>query len=64
MNKVMRIGDTIIGKTGRVYEVTDIGFEKIKAKSAQKPRRIKTFLWADLECIDRDDGLWQEYERK
>jgi hypothetical protein len=58
----MRTGDTIIGKDGQTYEVKEKGYDKVKARSTNPPKRLKTFKAEDLECVDLDDGLWQETE--
>lgn len=60
----MRTGDTIIGKDGRTYEVETKSLVegKVKARSTNPPKRLKTFKAEDLECVDLDDGLWQEME--
>lgn len=57
----MRIGDTIIGVDMQsTYTVEEKGHDTVKARSTEKPKRLKTFKAADLECVDADDGLWQE----
>lgn len=59
----MRTGDTIIGKDMlSTYTVEEKDFDTVKARSTEKPKRIKTFKAEDLECVDLDDGLWQEME--
>lgn len=56
----MRIGDTIIDTDGRTYEVEEKGLDKVKARSTDPPKRLKTFRAERLFCVDFDDGLWQE----
>ncbi len=58
----IRIGDTIIGADGSYYEVEVKSFDKVKARSVNPPRRLKTFRGGDVFCVDADDGLWQELE--
>jgi hypothetical protein len=40
--------------------VEEKGYDEVKARSTESPKRLKTFEAADLECVDADDGLWQE----
>jgi hypothetical protein len=56
------IGDMVIDKRmSGDYEVTEhIGHGKVRAERFDG--KVKTFNVNDLECIDADDGLWQEME--
>ena len=57
----MRIGDTIIGVDMlSTYTVEEKDYDEVKARSTESPKRLKTFKAAELECVDADDGLWQE----
>lgn len=57
----MRVGDTIIGVDMQsTYIVEEKDHDTVKARRTEKPKRLKTFMAADLECVDSDDGLWQE----
>lgn len=57
----MRIGDTIIGADMQsTYTVEEKDFDTVRARGNEKPKRLKTFKAEDLECVDHDDGLWQE----
>lgn len=59
----MRVGDTIIGADMlHTYTVVqkDSPRGRVKARSDDPPRRLKTFKADDLFCVDQDDGLWQE----
>lgn len=59
----MRLGDKIIGKDMRsTYTVEEKGIDSVKARSDEPPRRLKTFRADELECVDQDDGLWQQME--
>jgi hypothetical protein len=57
----MRAGDTIIGADMQsTYVVEEKDGDKVRARKTDPPKRLKTFKAEDLECVDLDDGLWQE----
>lgn len=59
--RCMRVGDTIIGADMlSTYTVEEKDHDSVKARRAEKPKRLKTFNAEDLFCVDLDDGLWQE----
>ena len=58
MNTI-RKGDTIFGAHGGIYYVTKSDHDRCKARPI-KEKSLKTFRIDSLECIDQDDGIWQE----
>jgi hypothetical protein len=60
----IRIGDTIIGADMATTYIVEVkSFDKVKARSTDPLRRLKTFRDEDVFCVDLDDGLWQELEQ-
>jgi len=55
----MRTGDTIYAAWGEQYEVIEIEHESVKAKEIGT-KHYKVFDSDKLECVDQDDGIWQE----
>lgn len=55
-----RIGDTIISKNGVVHIVEEDYGDYAVARNTEKPKRTRQFTYLSLECIDYDDGLYQE----
>ena len=53
-----RLGDTVLSTEMQPFEVTTVGVGIVKGRNGSRRR---TFKIADLECIDYDEGLWQEY---
>lgn len=58
-----RVGDTIISTRGYEFKVVSHDSEQVRAKNVRSKKNV-TFKKRDLECIDHDDGLWQEMERQ
>lgn len=57
----MREGDTIIPAEGHwYYEVEEHEGETVTAISTDGRSTRRTFQANRLECVDQDDGLWQE----
>lgn len=56
----IRKGDTIIAVNGRPYNVEHHAYNTISAVPREKPRNPRRFDPANLECMDWDDGVWQE----
>jgi hypothetical protein len=59
----MREGDSIFAKdASAVYIVDEILYDRCKVHDRDRPSRKKTIKAGDLECVDSDDGVWQEME--
>jgi len=58
----MRLGDTIVSTRGEAFEVEEKDYDRVKARRVTAPHRLRTFHAERLECVDHDDGLWQEME--
>lgn len=57
----MSIGDTLIGVDRHsAYTVEEKDRDTAKARSIEKPKRLKTFKAGGLEGLDADDGLCPE----
>lgn len=58
--RCMKIGDQIIGVDMQsTYTVEEKDHDTVKARRTEG---LKTFKAEDLECVDADDGLWQEMQ--
>lgn len=59
----MRIGDTIypVDSDG-VFTVVEYDYDKVKARGPDRRGKMthRIFDSDRLECVDQDDGLWQE----
>ena len=61
----MRNGDTIIGKDmTSTYTVEEKLDDRVRARSDDPPKRLKTFYDDELFCVDFDDGLWQQTDER
>lgn len=63
----MRTGDTICGADGRMWYVDEVGWDscvgaELDSNRPKAKRRKKTFSADKLECVDQDDGIWQEIQ--
>lgn len=59
----MRISDSIFAKdASAVWVVDSIGFDECEVHDRDRPNITKTIKANDLECVDSDDGIWQEME--
>jgi hypothetical protein len=54
-----RIGDTILDGTMTPHEA--LGHGKNHVVGQLSNGKVRRFRLADLECIDHNEGLWQEY---
>jgi hypothetical protein len=59
----MRVGDSIFAKdASAVWIVEEVGFDKVEVYDRDRPSVKKTISSDDLECVDAEDGIWQEME--
>ncbi len=61
--KNMRSGDTIFAKdASAIWIVDEVEFDSCTAYDSERAHKTKVFKADSLECVDADDGVWQEME--
>lgn len=60
-----RTGDHVFGARGGVFAVTRVEAERVIVKDAVKGLHGRRAIRLhDLECVDWDDGIWQEIQER
>lgn len=59
----MRVGDSIFAKdASAIWIVDEVDYNSVEVHDRDRPSRTKTISGENLECVDSDDGIWQEME--